>query len=181
MFEAARLLGPTRRSIALETHLGRSIENEIALEPDETSIRKYQRLLANHPGWKERRSPFGICNCVGHVWASRRTAVYENLDNQVIGVFQDDGYRVLDWPRESLLIGDLVTYWDSAKRHKGFFHVGIVFEIRSLDEGTQQLPWILSKWDDSSGEVLHHYKEVPFSDDIEAEFWTDRALERTGR
>ncbi len=181
MFEAARLLGPTTRSIVLQTHLGNKIVNEIALAPDEGSIRKYERLLANHPHWSKRRPPYGICNCVGHVWASRRTAVYENLDSQVIRVFDDDGYTALDWPRESLWLGDLVTYWDSAKRHKGFFHVGIVFEIRSLPDGTQQIPWILSKWDDSSGEVLHHYKEVPFSDDIEAEFWTDRALGRTGR
>jgi hypothetical protein len=119
MFEVARLLGPTRRSIVLQTHLGNAIENEIALAPDERNIRKYQHLLANHPHWIERRPPYGICNCVGHVWASRRTAVYENIDSQVIRVFHDDAYRVVDWPNEHLRLGDLVTYWDSTELHKG--------------------------------------------------------------
>jgi hypothetical protein len=181
MFEVARLLGSTRRSIVLQTHLGNSIENEIASAPDERNTRKYQHLLANHSNWIERRPPYGICNCVGHVWASRRTAVYENIDSQVIRFFHDDGFSVLNWPSDHLRLGDLVTYWDSAKLHAGFVHIGLVFEFKSLGAGSQQIPWILSKWDDSSGEVLHHYKNVPFPDDIEVEFWTDRELQRTGK
>jgi len=181
MFEELRLLGPTARSIVLHTHLSSPIKNEIALEPEDIDIRKYQYLLGKHPNWHPRKPPCGVYNCVGHVWASRRTAVYESLDRQVLRILDDDGYQPLDWPGESLALGDVVTYWDSAKNHKGFVHVGIVSQLRFLTQGAQQVPWVLSKWDDVSGEVLHHYTDCPFSKEIEAEFWTDRTLGRSGR
>ena len=174
MFEETRLLGPTVRSIVLQTHLSNEITNEIALEPDERRRKVYELLRGQHPQWKDRKPPCGVYNCVGHVWASRRTAVYEDLERQVLRILCDDGYRPLDWPREPMVIGDVVTYWDSAKGHKGFTHVGIVFELRCVTDSGQVIPWILSKWDDSSGEVLHHYKDCPFPKQIEAEFWTER-------
>ena len=183
MFEEQRLLGPTGRSIVLQTHRGRPIENEIALEPDERLIKKYNDLSKEHRFWWERKPPSGVYNCVGHVWASRRTAVYApDIETKILRIFEDDGYRVVDWPGESLAPGDLATYWESARGHKGFWHVGIVSEIRQgLVGGSQPAPWILSKWDDASGEVLHYYKDCPFSPEIEAEFWTDRPLGRNGR
>jgi hypothetical protein len=174
VFEELRLVGPSARSIVLHTHRSTVIKNEIALDPDERCRRKYELLRGKHSGWNERKPPSGVYNCVGHVWACRRTAVYEDLDRQVLSIRDDDGYDALDWPRESVAVGDVVTYWESAKIHKGFFHVGVVFELRCLTKDSLKIPWILSKWDDASGEVLHHYKDCPFSTEIEAEFWTDR-------
>jgi hypothetical protein len=174
MFEELRLFGPTVRSIVLQTHRSNNITNEIALEPDERRRRINEALRKQHPGWKDRKPPCGVYNCVGHVWACRRTAVYDDLEHQVLNILVDDGYDTLDWPRETLVVGDVVTYWNSAKTHKGFIHVGTVFELRYVTEGGQQIPWVLSKWDDASGEVLHHYQDCPFSEEIEPEFWTDR-------
>jgi hypothetical protein len=174
MFEELRLFGPSVRSIVLQTHRSNEIKNEIALEPDERRRRLYAHLRGKHQFWRERKPPCGVYNCVGHVWACRRTAVYEDLDRQVSSILADDGYHVLDWPRESLAVGDVVTYWDSAKSHKGFIHVGIVFELRCIAGGGQQVPWVLSKWDDASGEILHHYQDCPFSNETEPEFWTER-------
>ncbi len=105
-----------------------------------------------------------------------------DLEAKVLNVFEDDGYRVVDWPREGLALGDLATYWDSTKSRKGFWHVGIVCEIREGPAGSpQQTPFILSKWDDASGEVFHHFRDCPFARAIQPEFWTDRSLERIGR
>jgi hypothetical protein len=174
MFEEQTLLGPTTRSIVLQTHLANDIKNEIALEPDERKLKLCALERSKHPGWTDRKEPCGVYNCVGHVWACRRTAVFEDLDPQVLRILDDDGYGPLDGPQEPLAHGDIVTYWDSAKSHKGFWHVGIVFELRAIAGSQRQIPWILSKWDSASGEVLHHWRDCPFANEIEAEFWTER-------
>jgi hypothetical protein len=57
---------------------------------------------------------------------------------------------------------------------KGFLHVGTVFELKQLDGSEKQIPWILSKWDDTSPEYMHHFEHCPFPDKSGWEFWTDR-------
>ena len=158
MFEALRLLGSTSRSIELQTHLGNDIVNEVGLEPEQIHIDKYNSLLNRFRlNWTQRKPPVGVYNCMGHVWACRRTSVYDDLERQLGTIFADDGYRIVGWPNERLFIGDLVTYWGSAGSSRMFYHVGIVSELRSSLGGSSVIPWILSKWDDTSGEVLHHY------------------------
>jgi hypothetical protein len=182
MFEEFRLLGKTTRSIVLQTHVGRSIENEIEMEPEFRHINKYNSIFAKHssnwstPGWVERKPPCGVYNCVGHVWASRRTSVFTpDIEAKISFIFQDDGYRVVNWPSEPLCIGDLGTYWESAKSRRGFYHVGVITELRKgLSEQSPPIPWLLSKWDGTSGEVFHQYLDHPLPKEVEVEFWTDR-------
>ncbi|HWE36572.1 MAG TPA: hypothetical protein VG406_08400 [Isosphaeraceae bacterium] len=170
------MLGPTRRSIALQTHRGSDIKNEIAPGPEERHVRKYRLLFERfRPRWTERKPPSGAYNCVGHVWACRRTAVFDDLERQITVICRADGYRAIDRLREPLAVGDLATYWEAARGHRTFWHVGVISELRpGLAAGSPPIPYVLSKWDDTSGEVLHNYADHPFPDGIEVEFWTDR-------
>jgi hypothetical protein len=170
MFEQAHLLGLTESKIEVQTRKGRSLKNNIALEPGEKERRIYDSLRRKFGDrWQERKPPCGVYNCAGHVWASRRTSIYE--DNEWHVVLSDDGYRKLD-PTESPLAGDLVVYRDG---QVGFLHVGLILEMRELALGSQKTPWVLSKWDDASWEVIHHYRHYPWEGfSVEIEFWTDR-------
>lgn len=179
MLEHLRLLDYAGQSIVLQTRAGRDIENLIEPEPQWRHIQKYRALFEKFRlGWQERRPPAGGCNCVGHVWASRRTGVFApELERKVLMIFEDDGYRVVNWPNEPLAIGDLVTYWDSILDRKGFWHVGLVVELRrSTLQGAAPIPYVLSKWDATSGEVLHHFRDCPFPNEVQPEFWTDRPI-----
>ena len=124
--------------------------------------------------WVERKPPSGTYNCAGHVWACRRTAIYDDLENQVETIFKDDSYRLFKQGGEALSIGDLVVYWDRTSGKKLFLHVGVIAEIRMLAGSVKQVPWVLSKWDDTSGEVLHNCWRHPFEPPVDVEFWTDR-------
>lgn len=185
MFEELALLTPTKKSIALSTHRNTPIDNDIALEPTFQELNLNARLLKKFYRWEPRRPPGGVYNCIGHVWASRRTSVFDNAEKQVMTIFSDDNYRILSdeeepWP------GDIITYWGSKKDHTNFIHVGVVFELRDGVSGsTVRIPWILSKWNSALGEVLHSFKDHPFlehlsfldrmnSDECQVEFWTDR-------
>jgi hypothetical protein len=99
--------------------------------------------------------------------------VYDDLENVLRTIFIDDGYRVVDRQRESVAQGDLATYWFSAKSRTGFCHVGTVFEMR-IGPGNVKSPWVLSKWNDYSGEVLHYFGDHAMPRGVEVEFWTDR-------
>src|ERR1035438_4083772 len=105
-----------------------------------------------------RRPPTGMYTCAGHVWASRRTGLYETSDYETI--LNEDGYRTLrenELPRP----GDLVLY-----RLEGpdeILHVGEIVEMCSLvPGGAPSIPRVLSKVDATSGEVLHAVENVPY-------------------
>ena len=196
MFNNLSVIAPTQRSIALQTHRGSDIKNLIELPPGEQEHAKNRRLRLKYgQQWVVRKPAVGVYNCVGHVWASRRTTVTHDLESTVMMIFKDDGYRIIDGYKEALMVGDLVTYWESVGRHENFYHVGIISELKPIvgsNVGNGRLPgnipWVISKWDSTSEEVLHHYKQVPFPylDHIpllerglhepECQFWTDRPL-----
>ncbi len=111
MLENLRLHRGTERSIVLQTRRGREIKNVIDVDPEYHHLEKYRLVFQKHPRWEERKPPVGGYNCVGHVWASRRTGVFDDLEDQLNIIFEDDGYRVVDPAREKLQPGDLVTYW----------------------------------------------------------------------
>ena len=126
-----------------------------------------------------RRKPAcGVYNCAGHVWASRRTTILEDFAWNM--VLADDGYRQLD-QGEPPAPGDLVIYRD---REHGFLHVGMIAELRQgITAESPPIPWVLSKWDSTSGEVLHHFADVPFAKQgfaLVIECWTDRPASGSG-
>ncbi len=180
MFEYQKLLGSTERRIIVETKKTRSIDNSIALPPGEHELLRWQRNKKDLGRfWDERKPPCGEYNCAGHVWASRRTAIYN--DEEWKKIIVDDGYRPLVSGEEPK-IGDLVLY---GNEKNGFIHVGQVVELRKLqissisDVNSQKgIPWILSKWDDASGEYLHNVNDIELFrrnfPDIKIEYMTDR-------
>jgi hypothetical protein len=183
MFEAQRLFGTTARSIVLQTRRGTPITNEITLEPTARQISEREEVARRFPAWEHRKPATGGYNCAGHVWAARRTGIFDDFDRQVQTILADDGYRVVG-PGEEPMRGDLALYWESVTPRRNLHHVGIVFEVRDsilLLPGTAnvnpgRVPWVLSKPDAFSGEVLHHLNHVYFYPDAKysVEYWTDR-------
>ncbi len=182
MFNNVRLFGtPMAEALPLATRLRRPIRNVVGLEAvTYVQAEKFRRMCQSF-GWEVRRGPTGIYNCFGHVWASRRTGIYETPEIEAI--LKDDGYRLLE-QKESPRLGDLVLYRlvDTAE----VFHVGEVIEMRELKgmSGTRKIPVILSKLDASSGEVFHFVEHVPYEKQglpYRYEFRTDRPGEEAAR
>jgi hypothetical protein len=180
VFEEVLLGRDKGRSIELQTHLGNRIENSVAAHPVPLhAALKFDRLVAQHREWIIRKPATGIYNCFGHVWAARRTAVYDKFDEAVLRVRADDGYRTVDWNLETPVPGDVVSYWETLSSYSGCVHVARVVSLRER----KKLPpviYALSKWDDVCGEVIHEVNDVPF-EKIQIEYWTDRPLDQYRR
>lgn len=168
MFEAEILLGDTEDSIHLETRQKSPIDNVIAPEPGPEGERKYARirkLYGQH--WTNRKPACGVYNCYGMIFASRRTAIFD--DDQIPMVLEEDGYRrVVDerWVRP----GDLVFYRLCAPDK--LLHVAVILR-RDDTLGTL---FALSKWNSIAGEDEHHIRHHCWSkmEPVELDFWTDR-------
>lgn len=169
MFELQRLSNGERRGIALATKLGTQIENEIAPSPTEQHRLRFAALMQKHPTWRLRKAPVGGYNCFGHVWASRRTAIYDLAVVRLI--LAEDGYRITQHPE----VDDLVLMVEGSD----VFHVGRVAQLKSIAPGSTPVPWMVSKLDDWGGEVIHSAYDHPYDESqgfrIEIQFWTDRS------
>lgn len=172
MFDVVVLGGTPDAGIELATKSGRHIPNSQAVEPDPHALRTARRIEARHAWWVKRREPCGTYNCAGHVWAARRTAIYETADYLMI--LSEDGYRKVAVSSQCQ-VGDVVTYRLIAPPQT-ILHIGVVAELRPF--AGSLIPWLLSKWNDSSGEYFHHFEDVSLKDqfqrnEYEIEFWTD--------
>jgi hypothetical protein len=167
VFDALKLLRQGPASLALQTRKGQDIINDVALPPQPHQLAKYDRFRQQHQRWRPRRTCCGTYNCYGHVFAARRTAIYE--DNEVSKILADDGYKKIN--HATAHVGDIAIY----RAKHGFVHAAQIVEIERPDPVTQLRPiWALSKWDDGSGEDCHLLNDVPFFHDGEIEIWTDR-------
>ena len=102
--------------------------------------RDYETLLTRV------RKPVNGYNCYGHVFASRRTALYNLTADDVEGILREDGYEEVRADAD-IRCDDVVVYCDAC----GPTHVGV---ITRLDQA-RQMPIVLSKFDDCSGEYEH--------------------------
>jgi hypothetical protein len=168
MFELARLVGTPPDKIILQTRERNYVANSQSCEPDATIRARYDGLRRKHFAWLNRKPACGVYNCFGLVWASRRTAIYE--ENDISQILSDDGYRQLVTDSQ-LRPGDVVLY-----RYPGnTLHAAMVIELKPL--GSSTVPWVLSKWGPVFGEDLHAFLDVPKNlKDCMIEFWTDRSL-----
>jgi hypothetical protein len=176
MFEELKLLGPTEKSIVVQTRKGTSIENLIEVDSGETEQRRYRLLLERFgQNWRERKPSTGVYNCAGHVWASRRTSILKDDCWQTI--LEEDDYRSLS-NDESPMPGDLVLYVDD--ENVNYLHVGLILEMTDgVSPESPKIPLVLSKWNSTSGEVIHHEHDVPYSRQeipVKIEYWTDRPI-----
>lgn len=172
MFEAQKLFGSADKGIALQTRTGRDIRNSLGLELTDHHYRRYELLLKKcGQNWQRRRPPSGGCNCAGHIWASRRTCIYEEADWRMI--LSDDGFRKTSDP----LPDDLVIY---VEKESGILHIGRVVELKEgVTKESRRIPWVVSKWNDFSGEVFHLENDHPFQTSgfiVKVEYWTDRPV-----
>jgi hypothetical protein len=175
MFDEAQRLGDTERKIALETRLGRPIDNYVEVDPPPSHSYDKYRLVVDRYGknWLERKPSTGIYNCAGHVWASRRTTILDAAEWKLI--LDDDGYRPLrdgerPWP------GDIAVYIDRDEDDE-ILHVGRVYTLgRGLTDASSPIPWVMSKWDSTSGESLHQAPDVPYRIEFNfgVRYYTDR-------
>lgn len=167
MLEIARLVGTSRGKIILQTRGGRNVENSQSCEPDAMFGNRYDRLRGKHFGWVNRKPACGVYNCLGLVWASRRTSIYDEGD--ISKILKDDGYRQLA-TEEQPQPGDVVLY----RLNGNTLHAAMVLELKPLQPGSR-IPWVLSKWNDASGEDIHALQDIPeHFGDYQIEFWTDR-------
>lgn len=177
MFESVADYGHPKDSIVVQTSQGREIENTIAPHPSEKRIRELHRLeerCGQH--WQRRKDECGIYNCAGHVWADRRTAIYDAND-EIAHILEDDGYRRVA-RAELCRPDDLVIYFTN---NRDFLHVARVLNVEEgITSGSDSSLWVLSKWDDGSAEYEHYHTDVPFPvmsiHDFDITFWTDRRV-----
>jgi hypothetical protein len=154
MFEEFRIRGTPITSIALETRARRRIDNSVSASASAEAI----------------QPAGGGYNCAGHIWASRRTAIYERKEWDKI--LSDDGYRQLR-DREPILPGDIVIYRDPDPG------IGIIHfaEVMRVENQRMNVVFALSKWCDWAGEYLHHVADIQFRQnfpDVHIEYWTER-------
>jgi len=168
MFELPKLSGSHEKGIALQTRIGHDIENVCGVELTDIHLRRFDKITRQHAHWEIRKPPSGEYNCAGHVWASRRTCIYEERAWRQI--LREDGYRKTDAP----VPDDLVIYLDSSS---GILHMGRVASlVAGVSKESPKIPWIVSKWSDTTGEVFHNVYDHPYLQDFNTtiEYHTDR-------
>lgn len=176
VFEEVKIFRPSERSIVVQTREGTNIKNLIEPEPGYQQRQFYRALIKKYGhNWEERKPATGGYNCAGHVWASRRTALLEPAEWRVI--LDEDGYRELSnaEPKEP---GDLVLYVE--QNTDEVLHVARILRLRrGVGPNAQPIPWVLSKWNSKSGEVMHSAYDVPYEDQgipFRMQWWTDRPI-----
>ena len=155
--------------IALATRKNTSIPNTRRKPQAPVSMQAAQAMvLGEHPSAKVR-SLSSVYNCMGMVFASRRTWVEPDYLQMIL---EDDEYRPID--RNELHRGDVVVYRNN---HDEISHVGIVYEVRlKVDEATLEVVAevvVASQWG-HDGEYFHLDDDVNPRLGKPTEYWTDR-------
>ena len=121
-------------------------------------------VLNSHPS-AEMRSLRSEYNCVGMVFASRRT----DIDPEYVEmILRDDGFRRVE--EGDLQIGDVVIYRTEDQQ---ISHVGLIAKITlTLARGHREIT-VLSQWG-ADGEYFHGIDDVNPNLGRPTEFWTDR-------
>jgi hypothetical protein len=153
-----------KASIPLSTRKGNYIRNERLREASPEILRS---MLEMDRGFTSARlrSATQTYNCMGMVFAARRTAIASDLLDWIL---EEDGYSLVNNDHE-VEIGDLVVYRNGGHPE----HVGVVVGIeQDILRGSIEFD-IMSKWG-KHPEYIHPLVEVPARFGTETEFWTDR-------
>lgn len=169
MFESKLLLNP---EIIVTTRQGTRIDNAPGALPFAGALLQYRDWCAKHPKWVRRKPPTGGYNCFGHVFASRRTSIYD--PKWVDLILREDGYRKIS--EVEALPDDVVLY----RQDDG--EVCHAVRVVKADEpiligSTVPHLLVVSKWSDNGGESIHYLEDCP--EELRAlrfttEVWTDR-------
>ncbi|MBD1856454.1 MULTISPECIES: hypothetical protein [Leptolyngbya] len=154
-----------RLAVALETCSRQHIRNERPKElPPEMIQAGLEMDRKTNPNAK-LRSASSTYNCMGMVFASRRTCIdIEELEF----ILKEDKYRRLSGLNE-VEVGDVVVYYENeTPTHVGLI-IGLEFDIANASREVK----VLSKWG-HHGEYIHLIQDVPYQYGIPKAFWTDR-------
>jgi len=123
------------------------------------------------------REPIAGYNCFGQVFASRRTAIYEAADIEVI--LAEDGYAEIADAKD-LRLGDVVIYVDK----DGINHAARIVKIETgplvvsgySEPAVSPSYVVLSKFDDVSGEYEHNMQDFRWDgSELAMRFYRDRS------
>lgn len=155
-------------AIALQTRKGWDIPNQIPLRAQQEQPQLEKFILNPKYDLELRRDADHSYNCVGHVWAARRTYI-EPLRHIIDNILEDDGYRSIEVT--DVREGDLVLYLADGE----WTHVGMIVCERRIVRGvTKRGPFVLSKMGSLGSEYIHHYQNLP-EDYGKPHFFTDRS------
>jgi len=153
-------------SIPLSTRDGSSIPNFRRREDPPDMRRGAASMFKAEHEHAKLRSSSSTYNCVGHVFAARRTWVESD---HLPMILERDGYIRLE-DSQKPWVGDIVVY---ENQQGEITHVGQVVEIQdNLQDGGRTLI-VLSKWG-VYGEYLHELRDVPVMLGVPKTFWTER-------
>jgi hypothetical protein len=143
-----------RCSIPLATSNRRRIPNEQRMQRDPSSMAAARDMhLSAHPLWRVRslRSTY---NCMGLVFASRRTWIDPEHFNMIVG---DDGY-VERSNRNEAVAGDHAVYRNSTNGN--VIHVGCIVEVRPDLKRARSELIVISQFG-ANGEYIHEADDLP--------------------
>lgn len=149
------------KSLPLYTRKRKFIPNVQRMQRPPQSMDAAKALALKH-GSPRVRSLCSTYNCVGLVFASRRTCV-DTAHVEII--LEDDGYVKIG-PAE-VLPGDIVLYRDGIGT---VTHIGIVVDRKALLEEAMWATQVVSQWG-TDGEYVHAAQEVPELYGKPVEFW----------
>ena len=165
LLEAGEEFGP---EIPQATRQGNKIPNRQRHEASPVQLRAWTKLIEDQCRRAQLRSSVCIYNCVGMVFASRRTWI--DIDH-IRWIFLEDGYHSFSELGNSKP-GDLVLYKDTLTKED--VHVGMIIGDKLLLEGSSQSEtWVISQFG-KHGEWIHPLEHVPPNYKGGIELWTDR-------
>lgn len=156
-----------KASIHLATRRNTFIRNERRREMAPNMLKEGADLWRRERPNARLRSASAVYNCMGMVFASRRTWIDPaELDL----ILKEDEYRPVT-ELAQVEIGDIVVYRDRSDHR--VTHVGIIVHAkRDVEKGAYEIT-VISKWG-KYGEYIHLMEDVPFILGEPAEYWTDR-------
>lgn len=155
-----------RASIPLATRLGTHIPNERRREMPPDTLRAAAEIWAHERPEARFRSISSTYNCVGLVFASRRTWVDPEYLPMIL---REDGYSEV-LTREQVRAGDVIIYHDDEGE---IVHTAIVLSIEPEVVTATWRITALSKWG-GGGEYMHAPEYVPRVYGRPSEFWSER-------
>ena len=154
------------RSIPISTRDGSHIPNYRRPGDSPQMRRGAVEMFKGEHGNARLRSSSSTYNCVGHLFAARRTWIESD---HLTTILERDGYALVK-DQQKLWVGDIVVYENPQGE---ITHVGQVVEIQqNLLDGSRTLI-ILSKWG-VYGEYLHELSDVPLRLGVPKTFWSER-------
>lgn len=153
-------------NLPVSTKLGTPIPNEQRGPMHPERMLAAQQIVLDHHHSAKPRSLDSAYNCVGMVFAARRTCI----EPEHVGlILREDGFRRVENEAE-LEIGDVVVCWTDDHQ---ISHVGLIANIAVVVTRGHREITVLSQWG-ADGEYFHRIDDVNPNLGNPTEFWTDR-------